>query len=541
MFRRKECKSHGGCPEDAAVETNQERLQIKSALRRSLAGSGREDTRKGSDSENSNVPAISRVNDRLETSINGGPGRGGGAAATGDNDKTLRNGLSREGPAFCRRSAKQSEASGSLAWRSPSLVVKLGKTLRRAIMGKTQLEAHRAHIDCARGAGSDGDVSSSGSTYSTGDSEAGDLLRGDRPRATNSVQNARCIENIEYRPRGPAVEGSAGENGSSCDGFDSGIFAGDIPLEPTACTNPRSLPEVMLSYIEARGRMKKELSANGPTFLPQSDNLVADFQESATTSWIRRRASVDITKQASSTTQLSEHHQPFTEALFKASVSETKHSTKQGILLEGNLQKFSPESVRGVRWHKRYFVLYGDLGELRYYRHHVEAAWGRIPLSERGSIPLRLVVKIEQPSGKKYRGSRFDLVVLHRGDGRHPGLQIRPGHERRVGTTKTFKLNASNARQRLMWVTVIETLMKKHGWGVESHCRLNSRAQVHNMLTRGCYREPLSEIGWGGADPVVFEQDPQAGFGEVTKDLRFDPRCVPIVEARRVHAVLHRA
>ena len=65
----------------------------------------------------------------------------------------------------------------------------------------------------------------------------------------------------------------------------------------------------------------------------------------------------------------------------------------------------------------------------------MEAAWGRIPLSERGSIPLRLVVKIEQPSGNKHRGSRFDLVVLHRGDGRHPGLQIRPGHERRVGTT----------------------------------------------------------------------------------------------------------
>ena len=66
--------------------------------------------------------------------------------------------------------------------------------------------------------------------------------------------------------------------------------------------------------------------------------------------------------------QASGSAQPFTEALFKAGVSETPHSTKQGILLEGWLQKYSPESVAGRRWHRRYCVLYAGTCELRYYK-----------------------------------------------------------------------------------------------------------------------------------------------------------------------------
>ena len=257
------------------------------------------------------------------------------------------------------------------------------------------------------------------------------------------------------------------------------MFCQDSPLAPATYGgggDPRNFPDAVFSYIDARERMEHETAASGPAFLPCVDSLAASAAAAGTEGgnkvWAKKRGSLDITKQASSATQRTEQHQPFTEAMFKAGISETRHSTKQGILLEGDLQKFSPESVRGVRWHKRYFVLYACSCELRYYRTHAEAAWGRIPLGERGSIPLRLVVKIEQPSDKKYRGCRFDLVVLHRGDGcRHPGLHIRPGQEPRVSTTKTFKLNAADAQQRLLWVTVIEALMKKHGWGVDADRR----------------------------------------------------------------------
>ncbi|CAN0001877.1 unnamed protein product, partial [Hapterophycus canaliculatus] len=308
------------------------------------------------------------------------------------------------------------EASESAASRSPSLATKLGMTLRGAIMGKTQLGVHKPHADRQTSAtnrpgfsGSDADAASD-ATYSTGASAKGGRL--------GSVQMGK-------------QEGGEKDHECFSDGFDSDVFRQETPLASVSLgSNPRNLPDVVHSYIDAREQMEHEMSAAGPAFLPLVDNLAnTGAAEGVIPGWGKRRGSLDITKQASSTTQRTEKHQPFTEAMFKAGISETRHSTKQGILLEGDLQKFSPESMRGVRWHKRYFVLYACACELRYYRTHAEAAWGRIPLGERGSIPLRLVVKIEQPSDKKYRGCRFDLGVLHRGDRRHPGLHVQPGPE----------------------------------------------------------------------------------------------------------------
>ncbi|CAN0135559.1 unnamed protein product [Scytosiphon promiscuus] len=389
----------------------------------------------------------------------------GAAALKGYNADRTRQEHSRGRRRHCNKhSTGQDRAtSESPASRSPSLATKLGMTLRGAFVGKTHLGIHEPHADRhASGAGapvffgSDDADAESDATYSTGASEKGGR-RG-------SKKNDTIV---------------GGEHFS--DEFDSDIFRQESPPAPvTYGGDPRNLPDVVHSYIDAREQMEHEMSAAGPAFLPVVDNLATTrAAEGVLASWGKRRGSLDITKQASSTTQRTEKHQPFTEAMFKAGISETRHSTKQGILLEGDLQKFSPESMRGVRWHKRYFVLYACACELRYYRTHAEAAWGRIPLGERGSIPLRLVVKIEQPSDKKYRGCRFDLVVLHKGDSRFPGLHIHPGQETRILTTKTFKFNAADAQQRLLWVTVIEALMKRHGWGVDADRCRGLRAPQH--------------------------------------------------------------
>lgn len=397
-----------------------------------------------------------------------------GASALKGHAQRLTRGLTR-GRSRSRKDGSSGQGLGAAASespssRSPSLATKLGMTVRGAIMGKTELGVHIPHANQAAGqpprSGSDADAASDG-TYSTGASVKEGLSR--RKRQNN-------------RRRQGAANGEEGQAHLS-DGSDSDIFRQDSPLAAATYSgggDPRNFPDAVHSYIGARERMEHEMSATGPAFLPSVDNLAASSQaEGGGKGWVKRRGSLDITKQASSTTQRTEQHQPFTEAMFKAGISETRLSTKQGILLEGDLQKFSPESMRGVRWHKRYFVLYACSCELRYYRTYAEAAWGRIPLGERGSIPLRLVVKIEQPSDKKYRGCRFDLVVLHKGESRHPGLHIHPGQESRVFTTKTFKFNAADAQQRLLWVTVIETLMKKHGWGVDADRCRSMRAPRH--------------------------------------------------------------
>lgn len=430
-------------------------------------------------------------------------------------------GLTRGRSTHRNRLGSHSGASRSPASRSPSLAAQLGQSLRGAIMGKTLLGVHKPHVDGSQaGLGRGGGDSGSDEAYSSDAGQTGDVER--RRRDSN---NKRGLRGRGARSSIHGGKHGGGGDGNSSDGFDTSIFSRDNPHTPTASGDPRNLPDAVHSYIDERARMEKEMSASGPTFLPQTANLVAGPGEGAL-GWGKRRGSLDITKEASSTTQHSEQHQPFTEAMFKAGVSETRHSTKQGILLEGELQKFSPESMRGVRWHKRYFVLYACACELRYYRTHAEAAWGRIPLGERGSIPLRLVVRIEQPSDKKYRGCRFDLVVLHRGDGRHPGLHIRAGHESRVTTTKTFKLFAADPQQRLLWVTVIEALMKKHGWGMDGDRRRSTRAPGHGGSIAGAGHSPWD--AWGGEaeeEPVCGRTEPPHD-GDHHNSSSGDLRCV---------------
>lgn len=507
MFWRKEEEQGGGgsSGKDGGRSTNRRWSRGDSLSRRfsrqgsfSATPSG-DDAEEGRRTDNDNnslgplTPTSGHSEDAATTPL--------GAVALKARARRLSEGLTR-GRSRNRKGGPSGQLLGAAAAsespaasRSPSLATKLGMTVRGAIMGKTELGVHKPHADQAAAdrsprSGSDAGAASDG-TYSTGASER-----------RNSSRRRRSAVNGEE------------DHGYSSDGFGSDIFRQGSPL--VAATfggggDPRNFPDAVSSYIGAREQMEHEMSATGPAFLPRVDNLAASsLAEGGGKGWGKRRGSLDITKQASSTTQRTEHHQPFTEAMFKAGISETRHSTKQGILLEGDLQKFSPESMRGVRWHKRYFVLYACSCELRYYRTHAEAAWGRIPLGERGSIPLRLVVKIEQPSDKKYRGCRFDLVVLHKGESRHPGLDIRPGQESKVFTTKTFKFNAADAQQRLLWVTVIEALMKKHGWGVDADRCRSMRAPRHG----GPGADTGDSLCWGSTwDRKAEGAEPAASSG----------------------------
>lgn len=520
IFQRKAGEAIGESSRDTVGEKpNRNTPRVKSANRRFFADSHQGDVRNEEDpvdlkdSEDSVNQVIAGENEYKTTSE-------GTLDAARGNNPILGNGLPRGLSASPRKHAEKSKPSAS---HSRSLAVKIGNTLRGAIMGKTQLGVFDARGKRTQVDGPEGNSSSEGA-YSTEGSEAGDLQRENSQRTTQPTSRGS-------RSKGKISRENAGEDGGSGNGFDNGICASPT----TRVDSPKNLPEVVSSYIEARARMERDLSASGPIFLPRSGNLAAGPREGAATPWVRRRASVDITKEASSTTQLSGQRQPFTEAMLKVGVSETKHSTKQGILLEGDLQKFSPESLRGVRWHKRYFVLYGGSGELRYYRSHAEAAWGRVPLGERGSIPLRLVVKIEQPSDKKYQGNRFNLVVLHKGNGRHPGLHIRPGHETRVTTTKTFKLSASDAQQRLLWVTVIEALMKRHGWGMDVE-RSHESCVIGVGATSGSNRDRLMETGRGRENSAAPVELHRAGPGDAATALGYDSRCVTRINVNWVRS-----
>ncbi|CAM9547286.1 unnamed protein product, partial [Choristocarpus tenellus] len=358
--------------------------------------------------------------------------------------------------------------------RSPSLATRFGMSLRGAVMGIGGRNKKMQGSDCqAPDRKAEAQTTKSEDTYSTSKDDLVDGLGlGHHRRRQKSCRHQHLRNDLT-----PEHD----DNEEFSDGLEDTLSGTDTFASFNCSTHPdiRNLREVVDSYIGARSQMEREMSATGPDFLPQTSGLTPSAGEEGNNNAGRRKGSLSITKDLSSTAQLSGQNLPFTEALFKAGVSETLHSTKQGILLEGYLEKFSPDSIKGVRWHQRYFVLYAGTCELRYYRTHTDAAWGRIPLVERGAIPLRLVNAIEQPSDKKYKGCRFDLIVRHRGEGRFPGVHIRPGDEHRVVTTKTYKLNAPDAQQRLLWVTVIESLMKQHGWGVRGDRRRTRRAPEH--------------------------------------------------------------
>ncbi|RHY00255.1 hypothetical protein DYB36_013301 [Aphanomyces astaci] len=64
--------------------------------------------------------------------------------------------------------------------------------------------------------------------------------------------------------------------------------------------------------------------------------------------------------------------------------------------------------LRGLKaWNSRYFVLFKNPNEMRYYTDVVQSGWGPIPLNELGCISLRSIQRISKPSHPKYKGMAY--------------------------------------------------------------------------------------------------------------------------------------
>lgn len=215
-----------------------------------------------------------------------------------------------------------SGASRSPAARSPSLATKLSRSFRGAIMGTTQLNIRQT---MSRGLGSRGNVGDdSDGTYSSSEDNkskrsARSLVR--RHRKSSHRKTNTNLDNERYQNELGGAGGSESDHVHSNDDAIGDMFCPDSPLAPTNFKgDPRNLPETVHSYIDARTRMEKMLSATGPVSLPLPGNLAATGTSSPGRSggfvgWGKRHGSLDITKEAASTTQLTEQQLPFTEAM----------------------------------------------------------------------------------------------------------------------------------------------------------------------------------------------------------------------------------
>ncbi|RHY04454.1 hypothetical protein DYB25_010678 [Aphanomyces astaci] len=68
--------------------------------------------------------------------------------------------------------------------------------------------------------------------------------------------------------------------------------------------------------------------------------------------------------------------------------------------------------LRGLKaWNSRYFVLFKNPNEMRYYTDVVQSGWGPIPLNELGCISLRSIQRISKPSHPKYKGALKALIT----------------------------------------------------------------------------------------------------------------------------------
>ena len=138
------------------------------------------------------------------------------------------------------------------------------------------------------------------------------------------------------------------------------------------------------------------------------------------------------------------------------------------ILWEGDLEKKGTSSLVGA-YKPRYVVLYGTSRgvegqlELRWYKRAVESAWGRVPVEERGSLPLRLVKSVEPVVGRGKKHTQFVLKmdVSRQENDRHaanavdatPGLATVRTHGGK--TAEAFVFRAPSGLQAKLWVTVL--------------------------------------------------------------------------------------
>ena len=145
------------------------------------------------------------------------------------------------------------------------------------------------------------------------------------------------------------------------------------------------------------------------------------------------------------------------------SSSDLSNMRSNRVLLEGRFQQYGPTALGLNGWNDRYLVLYAATKEIRIYSKAVQAAWGMVPIHEKGSIELRLLEKIDCPTDAKWKGRRFDLTCKTDTDGaKYPGAEIQPGSEDKFHRTQTYKLRATKGEIRLLWVTLIQAILEYH-------------------------------------------------------------------------------
>ncbi|ETV96573.1 hypothetical protein, variant [Aphanomyces invadans] len=148
-----------------------------------------------------------------------------------------------------------------------------------------------------------------------------------------------------------------------------------------------------------------------------------------------------------------------------------------GVLLEGWLRQKQRRGIRGLKsWNSRYFVLFKNPNEMRYYSDVVQSGWGPIPLGELGCISLRSIQRISKPSHPKYKGCRFDITcrlpsatiasntgdydegVFSSGD---EDKKDKPAKTTPKAATREFCLVSDSPQTTVTWVTMLDSLLTR--------------------------------------------------------------------------------
>ncbi|CAH0522072.1 unnamed protein product [Peronospora belbahrii] len=189
-----------------------------------------------------------------------------------------------------------------------------------------------------------------------------------------------------------------------------------------------------------------------------------------------------------------------------------------GVLLEGWLRQKQRRGMKGLKkWNSRYFVLYAQSNEVRYYADVVQSAWGPIPLGEIGSISLRLIQRIGKLSHPKYKGCRFDITCRNSWGTHYPDDYVSSDEENassnnhtnsnsekteatvskqeKGGTprsSRVYSLVADSPQITIAWVNMLDSLLTRSANSprpdVGSPCKTTSGTPTANV--NGGTKEP---------------------------------------------------
>lgn len=126
------------------------------------------------------------------------------------------------------------------------------------------------------------------------------------------------------------------------------------------------------------------------------------------------------------------------------------------IVIEGFLKKLSTRSLHKP-WQRRYFVVYANSMEIRYYGNARQSSFGTVPLDERGSIPLESIGAIVL---SERDASRF---AIHTGWGAgYPFPRDTRAHPTAHHASRIMWLEAPTNLERAAWIQRLTELTGVH-------------------------------------------------------------------------------